>query len=79
MCMYLTQIYVETYLNVYEAKVISAALQHKSKFNLDIFWKKNHIFGFSCCSTREDLSIDVSITNVWLIDKAKVLSALQHK
>ena len=22
---------------------------------------------FPCCSTREDLSIDVSITNVWLI------------
>ena len=26
-----------------------------------------HIFGFPCCSTREDLSIDVSITNVGLI------------
>ena len=26
-----------------------------------------HIFGFLCCSTREDLSIDVSITNVRLI------------
>ena len=25
------------------------------------------IFGLSCCSTREDLSIDVSITNVGLI------------
>ena len=30
--------------------------------------KKSHInFGFPCCSTREDLSIDVSITNVGLI------------
>ena len=29
--------------------------------------KKNHIFGFSWCSTREDLSIDESITNVGLI------------
>ena len=28
-----------------------------------------HIFWFSCCSTREDLSIDVSITNVGLILK----------
>ena len=26
-----------------------------------------HIFGFPCCSTREDLSNDVSITNVGLI------------
>ena len=29
--------------------------------------KKNQFFGFPCCSTREDLSIDVSITNVGLI------------
>ena len=29
--------------------------------------KKNQIFGFPCCSTREDLSIDVSITNLELI------------
>ena len=29
--------------------------------------KKNQILGFSCCSTREDLSIDVSITNEGLI------------
>ena len=41
-----------------------------------------HIFfGSSSCSTREDLSIDVSITNVGLIaiDKVKVISALQYK
>ena len=31
------------------------------------FLKKNHIFGFPWCSTREDLSIDASITNVGLI------------
>ena len=37
-----------------------SALQHKSKY-------KNQIFKFPCCSTREDLSIDVSITNVGLI------------
>ena len=30
------------------------------------FLKKNQIFGIPCCSTREDLSIDVSITNVGL-------------
>ena len=35
--------------------------------NFKLFWKKNHIFGFPCCSTREDFSIDVSITNVGLI------------
>ena len=29
--------------------------------------KKNLIFWFPCCSTREDLSVDVSITNVGLI------------
>ena len=29
--------------------------------------KKNQIFWFPCCSTREDLSVDVSITNVGLI------------
>ena len=31
------------------------------------FLKKFHIFGFPWCSTREGLSIDVSITNVGLI------------
>ena len=50
-----------------EAKVISA-LRHKSNFEFRTFLKeKNRIFGFSWCSTREDLSIDVSITNVGLI------------
>ena len=49
-----------------EAKVISA-LQHKSKFEFRTFVKKIHIFGLPLCSTREDLSIDVSITNVGLI------------
>ena len=29
--------------------------------------KKIQFFGFPCCSTRDDLSIDVSITNVGLI------------
>ena len=36
--------------------------------NFELFWKKKtRIFGFPWCSTREDLSIDVSITNVGLI------------
>ena len=33
----------------------------------NFFEKKNQFFGFPWCSTREDLSIDVSITNVGLI------------
>ena len=44
-----------------------SALRQNSKFEFRTFWKKNQIFGFPCCSTREDLSIDVSITNVGLI------------
>ena len=39
--------------------------KYKSKFNFDL--KKNQIFMFPCCSTREDLSIGVSITIVGLI------------
>ena len=35
--------------------------------NFELFWKKNQIFGLASCSSREDLSIDVSITNVGLI------------
>ena len=31
------------------------------------FFKENQIFRFLSCSTREDHSIDVSITNVGLI------------
>ena len=27
-------------------------LKHKLKFNFDLFWKENEIFGFPCCSTR---------------------------
>ena len=49
-----------------EAKVISAFRQ-KSKFKFQTFLKKNQIFGFPWRSTREYLSIDVSITNVGLI------------
>ena len=35
--------------------------------NFELFKKNIQILGFSWCSTREDLSIDVSITNVGLI------------
>ena len=34
--------------------------------NFELFWK-SQILEFPCCSTREELSIDVSITNVGLI------------
>ena len=48
-----------------------SALQHKSKYKSNsisnFLEKKNQIFGFPWCSTREDLSIDASITNVGLI------------
>ena len=40
-------------------------IKNKSKFNFDFFL--NQIFMFPSCSTLEDLSIDVSITNVVLI------------
>ena len=47
--------------------MVISALRRKSKFEFRTFWKKkNQILGFPCCSTREDLSIDVSITNVGL-------------
>ena len=36
--------------------------------NFELFEKFSHLgYGFPCCSTREDHSIDVSITNVGLI------------
>ena len=44
-----------------------SALRQKSKFEFRTFLKKNPIFGFPWRSTREDLFIDVSITNVGLI------------
>ena len=48
-----------------------SALQHKSKYKSNsisnFFEKKNQIFWCPCCSTREDLSVDISITYVGLI------------
>ena len=46
---------------------IGACLRHKSKFKFLTFWEKFKFFGFSCCSTHEDLSIDASITNVGMV------------
>ena len=41
--------------------------QNTSRNSVPNFFEKNPIFMCPCCSTREDLSIDVSITNVGLI------------
>ena len=51
----------ETYLNV----DFSSSAQ--VKFNFELSWKKKSNFWFPCCSTHEDLSVDVSITYVGLI------------
>ena len=48
----------ETYLNV----DFSSSAQVKNNFDLFLKKKKSN-FWFPCCSTREDLSVDVSITN----------------
>ena len=54
--------HVETYLNDF-----SSLAQNTSQIKFRTFLKKNQISWFSCCSTREDFSVDVSITNVGLI------------
>ena len=38
--------------------------QNTSQIRFLTYFKKNQISWFSCCCTREDLSVDVSITNV---------------
>ena len=47
--------------------MVISALRRKSKLEFRTFLEKNRILGFPWCSTREDLSIVVSITNVGLI------------
>ena len=51
--------------------MLISALQHKSKYKSNsisnFLRKKNQIFWFPCCSTREDLSVDASITYIGLI------------
>ena len=54
---------LQWWTDIDEAKVISALRTSQntgqsSSSNL----KNNQIFGFPCCSTREELSIDVSMT-----------------
>ena len=57
------QVHVETYLNDFSS---SAQVKIQVKFNFELFWK-NQIFWFPWCSTREELSVDISITYVGLI------------
>ena len=59
------KVHVETYLNVDLSS--SAQVKIQVKFNFELFRKTNQIFWFTCCSTREDLSVDVSITYLGLI------------
>ena len=56
--------HVATYLNVDFSS--SAQVKIQVKFNFKLFWKKSN-FWFTCCSTRENLSVDVSINNLRLI------------
>ena len=58
------QVHVETYLNDFSS---SAQVKIQVEFNFELFWKKNQFFWFPCCSTREDLSVDISVTYVGLI------------
>ena len=46
--------------------MVISALRRKSKFEFRTSWKKIQTLVFPCCSTHEDFSIDVSITNVGL-------------
>ena len=49
--------------------MLISALWHKSKYKSNTIsnFKKFNFLGFPCCTTREDLSVAVSITNVGLI------------
>ena len=62
---------MSTYRCMLKPTLMISALQHKSKYKSNsisnFLEKKNHIFWFPCCSTREDLSVDGSITNEGLI------------
>ena len=73
-CGTLEDLSIDVSISITNVRVILTKLRwfqlfsHKSKFKFRTFLKKIHICGgFPCCSTREDLSIDVSITIVGLI------------
>ena len=57
-------------LPLYITSESSVSDEFFAAFATSILWKEIQIFGCPCCSTRVDLSIDVSITtNVGLILK----------
>ena len=68
--------HVEIYLNVDFSS--SAEIKIPVRIQFQTFLNKIQIFRFPCCSTHEDLSIDLSIPNVGLIaiDKVKVFFQL---
>ena len=71
------KVHVETYLNVDFSS--SAQVKIQVKFNFKLFFeKKNQIFWFPFCSTREDISIDISITRAGInrtdINEARTIS-----
>ena len=54
--------------NISQNSISNLKRKNTSRHSISIFFFFfNQIFMFPCCSTREDLSIDVSITNVGLI------------
>ena len=53
--------------NILEWFQLFSTCQNTSRIQFRTFLKKNQIVWFPFCSTREDLSVDVSITYVWLI------------
>ena len=59
------EVHVENYLNVDLSSSAQVKIQVSNSIS-NFFEEKNQIFGFPWCSTREDLFIDVSITNVGL-------------
>ena len=72
-----------TYRCMFRPTWMISALQHKSKYksnSISNFLEKNNkIFWFPCCSTREDLSVDINYLCRTDIDEAKVISALCQK
>ena len=60
---------MSTYRCMLKPTWMISALQHKSKYKSNSIsnFKKYQFFWFPCCSTCEDLSVDVSITYVGLI------------
>ena len=54
-------------INVHQCLIINQLFTEHDSRNTKVSILKKRIYGLQCCSTRENLSIDVSITNVGLI------------